>query len=91
MSSYRHYIKTVNPKLIYCSISGFGNTGPDKAKAGYDVIVAAIGGLMSITGPANGTPVKVGVPVTDICTGLFAHGAILAALLARQNSQVLHA
>lgn len=81
-------LSKINPALVYCSISGFGNGGPDKQRAGYDVIVAGIGGLLSITGPRNGPPVKVGIPVTDMCTGLYAHGAIMAALLSRQHTKL---
>lgn len=75
-------IKKVAPKLIYCSITGFGSTGPYKNRAGYDVIAASMGGLLHITGEKS-TPSKVGVAMTDIATGLYAHGAILAALLHR--------
>lgn len=79
-------LREINPRLIYCSITGFGSTGPYKDKAGYDVIVSAVGGLMSITGEPGGRPVKVGVAVTDIMTGLFAQGAIAAALIARERT-----
>ncbi|CAB0014851.1 unnamed protein product [Nesidiocoris tenuis] len=75
-----------NPRLIYCSITGYGNHGPYKDRPGYDNIAAAVGGLMHITGPPGGDPVKVGVAVTDLATGLYAHGAILAALLHRTNT-----
>ena len=75
-----------NPRLIFCSISGFGRTGPSAERGGYDVIVQAVGGLMGITGDPEGTPVKVGVAMTDICTALYAHGAILAALYARDRT-----
>ncbi|HWU40446.1 MAG TPA: CaiB/BaiF CoA-transferase family protein [Candidatus Acidoferrum sp.] len=75
-----------NPRLIFCSISGFGRTGPSAERGGYDVIVQAVGGLMSITGNPDGPPVKVGVAMTDICTALYAHGAILAALYARDRT-----
>ncbi|KAJ2080241.1 hypothetical protein H4R24_003216 [Coemansia sp. RSA 988] len=75
-----------NPGLIYASISGYGATGPYSKRPGYDVIIEAEAGLMHITGEENGSPVKVGVAVTDIMTGLYTHGAIMAALLARQNS-----
>ncbi|HWT83006.1 MAG TPA: CaiB/BaiF CoA-transferase family protein, partial [Candidatus Methylomirabilis sp.] len=77
-----------NPRLIFCSISGFGRTGPSAERGGYDVIVQAVGGLMSITGSPDGPPVKVGVAMTDICTALYAHGAILAALYARDRTGV---
>ena len=75
-----------NPRLIFCAISGFGRSGPAAERGGYDVIVQAVGGLMSITGEPDGPPVKVGVAMTDICTALYAHGAILAALYARDRT-----
>lgn len=75
-----------SPSLIYCSISGYGNTGPYAQRPGYDVIAASMGGLLHITGEEGGQPAKVGVAVTDIATGLYAHGAILAALLQRQRT-----
>ena len=73
-----------HPGLIYCSITGFGQTGPYAPRAGYDVLVQGMGGIMSITGAADGPPQKSGVALTDIMTGLFASSAILAALLHRQ-------
>jgi crotonobetainyl-CoA:carnitine CoA-transferase CaiB-like acyl-CoA transferase len=73
----------LNPGLVYCSITGFGQTGPYAARAGYDYLVQGMSGLMSITGPADGAPQKVGVAVTDIYTGLYAVTAIQAALLVR--------
>lgn len=76
----------VNRRLIYCAVSGFGNTGPGRDRAGYDVIVQAVGGLMSFTGEEGGGPVKVGVALTDITTALHAHGAILAALWERERT-----
>jgi crotonobetainyl-CoA:carnitine CoA-transferase CaiB-like acyl-CoA transferase len=75
-----------NPRLVFCSISGFGRTGPSAERGGYDVIVQAVGGLMGITGDPEGPPVKVGVAMTDIGTALYAHGAILAALYARDRT-----
>src|SRR5574337_686177 len=75
-----------NHRLIFCSISGFGRTGPSAERGGYDVIVQAVGGLMGITGNPDGPPVKVGVAMTDICTALYAHGAILGALYARDRT-----
>lgn len=81
-------LSQINPKLIYCSISGFGQTGPYKDKPGYDLLVQAMGGLMSITGAADGEPMKVGVAVADIFTGLYATVAILAALNERRTSDV---
>jgi crotonobetainyl-CoA:carnitine CoA-transferase CaiB-like acyl-CoA transferase len=74
-----------NPALIYCSLTGFGHDGPRKDKAGYDYLIQGMGGLMSVTGQADGTPgaepMKVGVAVSDLVTGLYATIAILAALL----------
>jgi crotonobetainyl-CoA:carnitine CoA-transferase CaiB-like acyl-CoA transferase len=74
------------PRLIYCSITGFGHTGPMAGEVGYDALVQAMGGLMSITGPDAATPTKVGVATTDITTGLYAVIAILAALRERDRS-----
>jgi crotonobetainyl-CoA:carnitine CoA-transferase CaiB-like acyl-CoA transferase len=69
-----------NPLLIYASISGYGQTGPDAAKGGFDLIAQGVSGLMSVTGEPGGPPVKTGVPLTDLGAGLFALTAILAAL-----------
>ncbi|KAK7110755.1 succinate--hydroxymethylglutarate CoA-transferase-like [Littorina saxatilis] len=82
---YQH-LSSHNPALIYCSISGYGQTGPYAQRAGYDVIVSGVGGLMHITGPQDGEPCKVGVAMTDLSTGLYAHGAIMAALLHRHHT-----
>ncbi|MBI5934426.1 MAG: CoA transferase [Chloroflexi bacterium] len=71
------------PKLIYCSISGYGRTGPFAERPGYDAILQAEGGMMSITGPVDGPPSRVGIPIIDITSGMFAATAILAALHAR--------
>jgi len=79
-------LKGVNPGLIYCAVSGFGRTGPYGERAGYDVIVQGVGGLMGITGEEGGGPVKVGVAMTDLATAMHAHGAILAALWQRQRT-----
>ncbi len=76
----------VQPRLIVCSISGFGRTGPWRQAPGYDFAVQALSGLMSITGPVEGPPCKVGVAVTDVLTGLYAAVAVLACLHARQRS-----
>jgi crotonobetainyl-CoA:carnitine CoA-transferase CaiB-like acyl-CoA transferase len=73
-------LRAVNPRLVYCSITGFGQTGPYATRAGYDFIIQGMAGLMSVTGPADGQPQKVGVAVTDIFTGVYASVAILAAL-----------
>ncbi len=75
-----------HPGLIYCSISGYGRTGPQAQRPGYDFAVQAEGGIMSITGPADGEPHKVGVAIVDITAGLFATTAILAALHHRNNT-----
>lgn len=74
------------PHLIYCSLTGYGSVGPYAKRPGYDVIAASVGGLLHITGARDGPPSKVGVAVTDVATGLYAHGAILAALLQRQRT-----
>ena len=78
-----------NPRLIYCSITGFGQTGPYAKRAGYDFMIQGLGGLMSLTGLAEGEdgagPVKVGVALTDILTGLYSTSAILAALAHRDQ------
>src|SRR6188508_1854188 len=73
-------LHAINPRLVYCSITGFGQDGPYAARAGYDFIVQGMSGLMSITGPVGGEPQKVGVAVTDIFTGLYSVIAIQAAL-----------
>lgn len=83
--SYKQ-IKDKFPKLIYCSITGFGQTGPMADAPGYDMVAQAIGGLMSVTGEPDGEPMKVGVPMSDFLTGLNAAIGILAALNARQNT-----
>ena len=75
-----------NPGLIYCSVSGYGRTGPYRERPGYDAIVQAEGGLMSITGPKEGPPSRVGIPIIDITSGMFAASAILAALYERMES-----
>jgi crotonobetainyl-CoA:carnitine CoA-transferase CaiB-like acyl-CoA transferase len=77
---------SLNPRLILCSISGFGRTGPLSELPGYDFAIQALSGLMSITGPVEGPPCKVGVAVTDVLTGLYAAIAILACLHARQQT-----
>ncbi|TKX25700.1 putative isopenicillin N epimerase component 2 [Elsinoe australis] len=79
-------ISKVNPKLVYASITGYGQTGPYSNRAGYDVMVEAEFGLMHITGSRDGPPVKVGVAVTDLTTGLYTSNAVMAALLARQRT-----
>ncbi|MFN3815687.1 CaiB/BaiF CoA transferase family protein [Brevundimonas sp.] len=83
-------LKAVNPKLVYCSITGFGQTGPRARQAGYDYMIQAMGGLMSVTGQPDGAPgaepMKVGVAVADLFTGLYASNAILAALYAARET-----
>ncbi|MFP1643644.1 CaiB/BaiF CoA transferase family protein [Pontitalea aquivivens] len=73
-------LRAVNPRLIYCSVTGFGQTGPYAHRAGYDYIIQGMSGLMSVTGEPDGQPQKVGVAVTDVFTGIYASTAILAAL-----------
>ena len=79
-------LHAANPRLVVCSISGYGRTGPWRDLPGYDFAVQALSGLMSITGPAEGPPFKVGVAVTDILTGLYAATAVLACLHARTRT-----
>ncbi|GGF13299.1 CoA transferase [Halobacillus andaensis] len=81
-------LKTINPQLIYCSITGFGETGPYKHLPGYDFIIQAMSGLMSITGDDVSGPQKLGVAITDILTGLYACIGIQAALLERTQSGI---
>lgn len=84
-------LSRVNPRLIYCSISGYGQTGPQCQSPGYDSIASAASGMMHITGPEDGEPVRPGVAMTDLATGLYAHGAVMAALLQRhQTGQGAH-
>ena len=79
-------LKQVNPGLIYCSITGFGQTGPYSHRAGYDFIIQGMSGLMSITGAPEGQPQKSGVAITDIFTGVYSVSAILAALYQRNST-----
>jgi formyl-CoA transferase/CoA:oxalate CoA-transferase len=74
------------PRLVYCSISGFGQTGPRRAEPGYDAVIQAEGGLMSITGDADGPPFRLGVAIADIVSGMFAAQGITCALLARERT-----
>ncbi|TEB39701.1 CAIB/BAIF family enzyme [Coprinellus micaceus] len=78
--------KKLNPKLVYASITGYGQTGPFQTAAGYDVVIEGEAGLMHITGEPEGPPCKVGVAATDVATGLYAHGAIMAGLISRQQT-----
>jgi crotonobetainyl-CoA:carnitine CoA-transferase CaiB-like acyl-CoA transferase len=79
-------VKKMNPGLVYCSITGFGQSGPSAHKAGYDGMIQGEGGLMSLTGEPEGMPMKVGVALVDVMTGLYSCNAILAALMARQQT-----
>ena len=83
-------LKAVNPKLIYCSVTGFGQTGPRRDQAAYDFMIQAMGGMMSVTGERDGKPgggpQKVGIPMVDLMTGMYAAVAVLAALARREVS-----
>ncbi len=79
-------LKKLNPKLIYCSITGFGQDGPYAERAGYDLMIQAMTGMMSITGQAEGEPMRVGVAIVDVFTGVYATSAILAALEVRHRT-----
>jgi crotonobetainyl-CoA:carnitine CoA-transferase CaiB-like acyl-CoA transferase len=83
-------LAAVNPGLVYCSITGFGQTGPYRERAGYDFLIQGMGGLMSITGEPDGVPgggpMKVGVAITDVLTGMYAAVAVLAALAHRDRT-----
>ena len=79
-------LSAINPRLVYCSITGFGQTGPYAHRAGYDFIIQGMSGLMSVTGEADGQPQKSGVAITDIFTGIYAVSGILAALHQRART-----
>ncbi|KYK38695.1 MAG: CoA transferase [Theionarchaea archaeon] len=79
-------IKNINEKIIYCSISGFGQTGPYKTRPGYDLILQGMGGLMTMTGEEKRPPVKIGVAITDIAAGMFAAYGIVLALYTRERT-----
>lgn len=79
-------LKTVNPRLVYCSITGFGQTGPYKARAGYDFLMQGMAAIMDLTGEPDGEPQKIGVAFTDIFTGLYSVIAIQAALAHRETT-----
>jgi crotonobetainyl-CoA:carnitine CoA-transferase CaiB-like acyl-CoA transferase len=81
-------LHALNPRLIYASISGYGQTGPDAHKGGFDLVAQGVSGIMSITGEPGGRPVKAGIPLTDLGAGLFALAGILAALEYRHRSGV---
>lgn len=79
-------LEKLNPRLIYCAISGFGQTGPASKKPAFDLILQGMGGLMSITGPPQGPPSKVGIPIADIVCGMFAAYAVMVALYDRKET-----
>ena len=79
-------LQDLRPGMIYCSITGYGHTGPYKERPGYDFIAQALAGFMSITGPADGEPIRAGVAIADLASGIFAFGAIMAALYAREKT-----
>ncbi|XP_069317717.1 succinate--hydroxymethylglutarate CoA-transferase isoform X2 [Eulemur rufifrons] len=79
-------IDKIAPHIIYCSITGYGQTGPMSQRAGYDAVASAVSGLMHITGPEDGDPVRPGVAMTDLATGLYAYGAIMAGLIQRYKT-----
>jgi crotonobetainyl-CoA:carnitine CoA-transferase CaiB-like acyl-CoA transferase len=79
-------MKKINPRLIYLSISGYGRVGPEAARLGYDFVLQGESGLMSITGEPDGIPMKVGVPLVDVMTGMYSTQAVLAALIAREKT-----
>ena len=84
-------LKALNPRLVYCSITGFGHDGPYAARAGYDFIIQGMGGMMDLTGEPDGEPQKPGVAVADIFTGLYAVIAIQAALRAARDHRARRA
>jgi crotonobetainyl-CoA:carnitine CoA-transferase CaiB-like acyl-CoA transferase len=79
-------LRAANPRLIYCSITGFGQTGPNAQRAGYDFLVQGEGGLMSLTGMADGPPLKAGVGIADLICGMYAAVGILAAVVSRRET-----
>ena len=79
-------LSEAHPKLVYCSISGFGQTGPRRSEPGYDAVMQGEGGLMSITGPADGTPYRLGVAIADIVSGMFAAYGVAMGLLVRERT-----
>ena len=84
-------LRKLNPRLIYCSVTGFGQTGPRRDQPAYDFLIQAMGGLMSVTGERDGRPgggpQKVGVPIVDLMTGMYAAVAVLAALARRERDR----
>jgi CoA:oxalate CoA-transferase len=81
-------LKTINPRIISCSVSGYGHTGPLKDRPAFDLVVQALGGIMSYTGPVGGDPVRMGAPMGDLAGGIFAAHGVLAALYERQHTGV---
>ncbi len=79
-------LRKINPRLVYASITAYGQNGPYRDRPGYDMVLSAVGGLMYITGEKDGNPCKVGVAITDVLTGVYASGAITSALLWRERS-----
>lgn len=79
-------LRKINPRLVYASITAYGQNGPYRDRPGYDMVLSAVGGLMYITGERDGNPCKVGVAITDVLTGVYASGAITSALLWRERS-----
>ncbi|WP_120715749.1 CaiB/BaiF CoA transferase family protein [Tsuneonella amylolytica] len=79
-------LRAVKPDLVWCSVTGFGQTGPEKDRGGYDFLIQGMSGLMSVTGDADGPPTKVGIPISDLTTGLYAAISILAALRHRDRT-----
>lgn len=79
-------VRSINPKLIYCSVSGYGSTGPYADKGGFDLVAQGMSGIMAVTGEEDGPPVKVGYAITDIGSGMYATIGILAALQARERT-----
>ena len=84
---YEH-LRALNPRLIYCSITGFGQTGPDREKPGYDFMIQGMGGIMSVTGEKGEGPQRVGIPIADIMTGMYSSIAVCAALAHRAETGV---
>jgi crotonobetainyl-CoA:carnitine CoA-transferase CaiB-like acyl-CoA transferase len=79
-------LRELNPRLVHLAISGFGTRGPDAGKPGYDFVIQAVGGLMSVTGEPDGRPMKVGVAISDVVSGLFGAVSLLAAILGRERT-----
>jgi len=80
-------VRKANPRIVYCSISGFGQTGPYRNRPAYDIVLQAMGGLMAITGEPDRPPIRIGVAITDIGAGMYAAIAILAALIVREKTE----